>query len=53
MDLSFVLSLLVFSPLLGIVVLAFMPKTEEKTIKIVGFLATLPALVIATWQVRN
>ncbi|MEC1520654.1 NADH-quinone oxidoreductase subunit M [Neobacillus niacini] len=47
MDLSFVLSLLVFSPLLGIVVLAFMPKTEEKTIKIVGFLATLPALVIA------
>jgi len=47
MDLSFVLSLLVFSPLLGMVVLAFMPKTEEKTIKIVGFLATLPSLVIA------
>lgn len=47
MDLSFVLSLLVFSPLLGIAVLAFMPKTEEKTIKIVGFLATLPALGIA------
>jgi NADH-quinone oxidoreductase subunit M len=47
MDLSFVLSLLVFSPLLGIIVLAFMPKTEEKTIKIVGFLATLPALGIA------
>lgn len=47
MDLSFVLSILVFSPLLGIIVLAFMPKTEEKTIKIVGFLATLPALGIA------
>jgi NADH-quinone oxidoreductase subunit M len=47
MDLSFVLSLLVFSPLLGMIVLAFMPKTEEKTIKIVGFLATLPSLIIA------
>lgn len=45
MDLSFVLSILVFSPLLGMIVLAFMPKTEEKTIKIVGFLATLPALI--------
>jgi NADH-quinone oxidoreductase subunit M len=45
MDLSFVLSILVFSPLLGIIVLAFMPKTEEKSIKIVGFLATLPALI--------
>jgi NADH-quinone oxidoreductase subunit M len=47
MDLSFVLSLLVFSPLLGIIVLAFLPKTQEKLIKIVGFLATLPALLIA------
>lgn len=45
MDLSFVLSILVFSPLLGMIVLAFMPKTEEKSIKIVGFLATLPALI--------
>ncbi|MGX6445554.1 NADH-quinone oxidoreductase subunit M [Neobacillus sp. K501] len=47
MDLSFVLSLLVFSPLLGIAVLAFMPANQEKTIKFVGFLATLPALFIA------
>ncbi|MDM5329727.1 NADH-quinone oxidoreductase subunit M [Neobacillus sp. CF12] len=47
MDLSFVLSILVFSPLLGMIVLAFMPKTEEKTIKIVGFLATLPSLITA------
>jgi NADH-quinone oxidoreductase subunit M len=47
MDLSFVLSILVFSPLLGMIVLAFMPKTEEKSIKIVGFLATLPALIAA------
>ncbi|MFP5107221.1 NADH-quinone oxidoreductase subunit M [Neobacillus sp. C211] len=47
MNLTFVLSILVFSPLLGIVVLAFMPKTEEKAIKAVGFLATLPALLLA------
>lgn len=47
MNLSFVLSLLVFSPLLGIVVLAFMPKDQEKTIKVVGFLATLPATLLA------
>jgi NADH-quinone oxidoreductase subunit M len=47
MNLDFVLSLLVFSPLLGIAVIAFMPKDQEKTIKSVGFLATLPALIIA------
>lgn len=47
MDLSFVLSLLVFSPLVGIAVLALMPANQEKTIKFVGFLATLPALFIA------
>jgi NADH-quinone oxidoreductase subunit M len=47
MNLHAVLSVLVFSPLLGIVVLAFMPKTQEKAIKVVGFLATLPALLLA------
>ncbi|MDQ1143585.1 NADH-quinone oxidoreductase subunit M [Bacillus sp. SORGH_AS 510] len=47
MNLHAVLSVLVFSPLLGIVVLAFMPKSQEKTIKLVGFLATLPALILA------
>ncbi|MEH7074355.1 NADH-quinone oxidoreductase subunit M [Neobacillus drentensis] len=47
MNLTSVLSILVFSPLLGIVVLAFMPKTAEKAIKAVGFLATLPALLLA------
>jgi NADH-quinone oxidoreductase subunit M len=47
MDLSFVLTILVFSPLLGIAVLAFMPKDQEKSIKTVGFLATLPALITA------
>ncbi|MGG3469502.1 NADH-quinone oxidoreductase subunit M [Neobacillus pocheonensis] len=47
MNLHAVLSILVFSPLLGIAVLAFMPKTQEKSIKLVGFLATLPALLLA------
>lgn len=47
MNLSWVLTTLVFSPLLGIVVLAFMPKSQEKAIKFVGFLATLPALALA------
>lgn len=46
---SFLLSLLVFFPLLGIIILAFIPKTEEKTIKLVGFLATLPTLGIAIY----
>ncbi|MCM2535750.1 NADH-quinone oxidoreductase subunit M [Neobacillus pocheonensis] len=47
MNLHSVLSFLVFSPLLGIVILAFMPKTQEKSIKLVGFLSTLPALLLA------
>lgn len=47
MNLSFVLSILVFSPLLGMAVIAFMPKDQEKSIKLVGFLATLPALITA------
>jgi NADH-quinone oxidoreductase subunit M len=47
MNLTYVLSILVFSPLLGIVLLAFLPKHEEKTIKLVGFLATLPAFLLS------
>lgn len=47
MSLSWVLTVLVFSPLLGVVILAFMSKHQEKAIKAVGFLATLPALVLA------
>ncbi len=46
---SFILSLLVFFPILGIAVLAFVPKTEEKTIKLVGTLATIPSLVLALY----
>ncbi|MFF2447225.1 NADH-quinone oxidoreductase subunit M [Neobacillus sp. NPDC058068] len=47
MNLQSMLSILVFSPLLGIIVLAFLPKQSEKLIKLVGFLATIPALLIA------
>lgn len=43
----YLLSLLVFSPLLGIVMVAVMPKTEERTIKQFGFFGTLPPLLIS------
>lgn len=44
---GYFLSVLVFSPLLGMLILASMPKTNEKAIKLVGFFATLPALILA------
>lgn len=44
---SNLLSLLVFSPLLGIAVLALMPKSNEKSIKMMGFLATLLPLILS------
>ncbi|MBL4951736.1 NADH-quinone oxidoreductase subunit M [Neobacillus sp. YIM B02564] len=47
MNLHAVLSLLVFSPLVGIIVLAILPKSQEIAIKAVGFLATLPPLALS------
>lgn len=47
MNIAYFLSILVFSPLLGVIVLSFIPKMNEKLIKLIGFLATLPALVLA------
>ncbi|MBP2242986.1 NADH-quinone oxidoreductase subunit M [Cytobacillus eiseniae] len=41
------LSILVFSPLLGILALLLVPKANESLIKIVGLLATLPALLMS------
>ncbi|MCQ6274631.1 NADH-quinone oxidoreductase subunit M [Bacillus sp. V3B] len=41
------LSILVFSPLLGILVLLCMPKTKEYWLKGIGLFATLPALVLS------
>ena len=47
MNIAYFLSILVFSPLIGVIVLSFVPKTNESVIKTVGFLATLPALVLS------
>jgi NADH-quinone oxidoreductase subunit M len=47
MSLSSVLTFLVFSPLLGVLILGFMPKTQGKALKAVGFIFTLPSLVLA------
>jgi NADH-quinone oxidoreductase subunit M len=47
MNESILLSLLIFSPLLGILFLTFIPKTQEKTLKLVGFLSTLLPLAVA------
>lgn len=44
---AYFLSLLVFSPLVGILILAFVPKQEEKMLKLIGFLGTLPPLILA------
>ncbi|HET7578284.1 MAG TPA: NADH-quinone oxidoreductase subunit M [Bacillales bacterium] len=40
------LSILIFSPFLGMIVLAFMPKDLASPLKMVGFLATLLPLVL-------
>ncbi|MBU8905901.1 complex I subunit 4 family protein [Desertibacillus haloalkaliphilus] len=44
---SYLLSLLIFSPLLGILILLFIPKNQEKMIKLIGFLATVLPLALA------
>lgn len=49
MNHSYFLSWLVFSPLLGIIALCFIPRTKESLIKRVGFLATLVPLSLAAW----
>ena len=41
------LSILVLSPLLGMLVISFIPKLERKLLSVVGILATLPALIIS------
>ena len=42
----YLLTLLVFSPLLGMVMVAIMPRAEERTIKQFGFFGTLPPLIL-------
>ncbi len=51
---DWLLALLVFSPVIGMVFLLFAPKQNEKLIKLIGIAATLPALIISVllffWQ---
>ncbi|TBL72964.1 complex I subunit 4 family protein [Paenibacillus thalictri] len=44
-----ILSLIAFSPLLGILVLAFIPKNNGRWIKIVAIIATLIPLLLSAW----
>ena len=44
---SYFLSLLIFSPLVGIILLACLPAGQEKLLKLVGFFATLLPLVLS------
>ncbi|RAV17363.1 complex I subunit 4 family protein [Paenibacillus contaminans] len=44
-----ILSMIAFSPLLGVLVLLFMPKSQGRWIKVIGIATTLIPLVLATW----
>ena len=46
---DWLLPFLVFSPLLGVVILLFVSKKQETLIKVLGILATLPALCTAIY----
>ncbi|WP_103109781.1 complex I subunit 4 family protein [Brevibacillus reuszeri] len=47
---NILLSSLVFSPLLAIIIIAFMPSHKGGTIKLVGILGTLLPLILALWM---
>src|SRR4051794_36878489 len=44
-----ILSLIAFSPLLGVLILLFLPKDKGQWIKIVGIAATFIPLILAAW----
>ncbi|WP_209123347.1 NuoM family protein [Alkalihalobacillus sp. BA299] len=44
---SYLLSLLIFSPLVGIIILAFVPKGQHQLLKGIGFSATFLPLILA------
>jgi len=46
---SILLSAIVFSPLLVLLFLLFVPKKEFGTIRLLGFLGTLPAFILSSW----
>ncbi|MFH5187604.1 NuoM family protein [Paenibacillus sp. TAB 01] len=48
-DSSYILSLIAFSPLLGVLVLLFMPKHQGMWIKTVAIIATLIPLALSAW----
>lgn len=48
-DSSFILSLITFSPLLGVLVLLFMPKDQGKWIKTIAIATTLIPLALSAW----
>ncbi|WP_047150806.1 complex I subunit 4 family protein [Aneurinibacillus tyrosinisolvens] len=50
---NYFLTILTFSPLLGVLLLAFVPKTRAGTIKAIGILATLIPLVLAVMLYVN
>lgn len=46
---AILLTLLVFSPLLGMLLMLFVPKTDQRNLKLLGFLGTLPSLLISLY----
>lgn len=46
---EWILTLLTFSPLLGVLVLLFLPREKGTIHRIVGTLATLPSLILSVW----
>jgi len=50
---TYILSLITFSPLLGVLVLLFMPKDQGKWIKTVAIAATLIPLALTGWLYAN
>lgn len=49
MSFPYFLSLLIFSPIIGVIALFFVSKTNVKAVKTVGFVSTLPALVLSLY----
>ncbi|RAL24593.1 complex I subunit 4 family protein [Thermoflavimicrobium daqui] len=46
-------TLITFSPLLGIIILLFIPREKERVHRSIGILATLPPLVLSVWMYNS
>ncbi len=53
MEINYLLSLLIFSPVVGMLILAFIPKDRAGVIKLIGVLATLIPLILAIFVYAN